>query len=172
MGFCNSTSSPCSWQRHPQVRTLFQVLSWVRDTRPCGGCFENVAGLASESPGECSALSVILTELQDMNYSASAVHSNLGQFHPLTRHRISPSCPFSEHVAPMSQETKLGLSSTKPTDIRDMMSLYPLKERVTNKNCVASCQSHHSAQTLQDLHHVLRQCFGWPEEGVGCGVPA
>ena len=85
-------SHPCSWQRHAGVTSLFEVLQWLATTKPKGGVFENVTGLATETPGERSPLEMIISELSDMNFAATAVHSNLAQFQDVTRHRTSEHC--------------------------------------------------------------------------------
>ena len=107
---CLAQHPLCSWQRHAETETLWQVLAYIRATKPRCGVLENVQGIkACAPPDHKSALSVIQDELSNMGYASHPVDMDLQHWHQAVRQRH---CVAITHVffpVSMSSQCDLGL---------------------------------------------------------------
>ena len=83
------------WSEHPDVRTLFSVLSYIEKTRPLTGVIENVQGMKSVCAGmELSAYQLVVRELERMGYYTGCMDLDLALWQSCTRRRLQPQCPM------------------------------------------------------------------------------
>ncbi len=79
---------PTRWQAHPKTKIMMDTFIHIRTTKPKFVILENVQGLADKLPDEqCSALDVVLKELQSMNMVACAFNVSTASWIDMERAR-------------------------------------------------------------------------------------
>eukprot|EP00971_Amphidinium_carterae_P342243 6481485-Amphidinium_carterae.1 len=83
------------WQRHPETKTLFSVLGFIRCSGALGGVLENVRGLATATgKAEKAPLDVVKDSLQDDGFAVEVVQMGMEIHHAVCRDRLH----FESHL--------------------------------------------------------------------------
>ena len=98
---------PPRWASHRDVAVMHSCLTFVKQTRPAAGVYENVLGMemVDNSLGDStSALSMVCRELKAAGY----VHLDASTWHKLVRQRLGTAHPPSTKT---SRKSDVGTSN-------------------------------------------------------------